>query len=50
MNQPSGIDDPPEWVDAPAAAALLGVKRATLYAYVSRGLVRSRASMGRRAR
>lgn len=35
-NQLSG-----EWIDAAAATALLGVKRATLYAYVSRGLVRS---------
>ncbi|MEO0325017.1 MAG: citrate/2-methylcitrate synthase [Myxococcota bacterium] len=30
------------WLDAEAAAALLGVKRRTLYAYVSRGRVRSR--------
>ncbi len=30
-----------EYIDAEAATALLGVKRATLYAYVSRGLVRS---------
>lgn len=29
------------WVDAPAASRLLGVKRQTLYAYTSRGLVRS---------
>ncbi len=32
----------PDWMDAEAAAASLGVKRATLYAYVSRGLVASR--------
>jgi len=32
------------WLDAAAAAALLGVQRPTLYAYVSRGLVRSQPS------
>ncbi len=31
-----------EWLDAEQAAALLGVKRTTLYAYVSRGGVRAR--------
>jgi citrate synthase len=31
----------PEWLDAAAAIRLLGVKRETLYAYASRGLVRS---------
>src|SRR5689334_9992695 len=30
-----------EWIDAKAATRLLGVSRATLYAYVSRGYVRS---------
>ena len=35
------------WVDAAAAARLLGVTRATLYAYVSRGYVRSQAAPGR---
>ncbi len=30
-----------EWISAPAAAAQLGVKPATLYAYASRGLVRT---------
>ncbi|MCE9578342.1 MAG: helix-turn-helix domain-containing protein [Deltaproteobacteria bacterium] len=35
-----GFDNQP-WVDADAAATLLGVQRRTLYAYVSRGLVRS---------
>ena len=35
-----------EWIDAPAAARLLGVSRATLYAYVSRGFVRSQTSAG----
>ncbi|HJL15243.1 MAG TPA: citrate synthase [Sandaracinaceae bacterium LLY-WYZ-13_1] len=51
MNQVDGSDDPSEaWVDARTAAALLGVKRATLYAYVSRGRVRSRALGGSRER
>lgn len=58
VNQPDGIDDQPrdaarEWIDAAAAADLLGVKRETLYAYVSRGLVRSavapRSEAGARA-
>jgi citrate synthase len=31
----------PEWLDATEATRLLGVSRATLYAYVSRGYVRS---------
>jgi citrate synthase len=35
---------------AAAAAERLGVSRATLYAYVSRGLIRSRAVPGRRGR
>jgi citrate synthase len=35
-----GFDNQP-WVDADAAAALLGVQRRTLYAYVSRGLIKS---------
>jgi excisionase family DNA binding protein len=30
-----------QYLDSQEAASLLGVKRATLYAYVSRGLVRS---------
>ncbi|MFL5803475.1 MAG: helix-turn-helix domain-containing protein [Roseiflexaceae bacterium] len=30
-----------EYLDGDEAAALLGVKKATLYAYVSRGLIRS---------
>jgi len=39
------------WLDAPSAAALLGVRRPTLYAYVSRGYVRSQpAADGTRAR
>jgi citrate synthase len=36
-----GFDNQPAYVDSAEASALLGVKRATLYAYVSRGLVRS---------
>jgi citrate synthase len=40
--------DNQRWVDAAAAASLLGVQRRTLYAYVSRGAVRSVA--GERAR
>lgn len=38
------------WLSAKDAAARLGVSRTTLYAYVSRGLVRSRARPGTRAR
>jgi citrate synthase len=34
------------WMHAAAAAGALGVSRATLYAYVSRGLVRSQATAG----
>src|SRR4029453_8078886 len=34
------------WVGAADASRLLGVSRATLYAYVSRGYVRPRASAG----
>jgi citrate synthase len=34
------------WLSSEAAAARLGVSRATLYAYVSRGLVRSTATPG----
>ncbi len=36
-----------EWMDAPAAAARLGVSRATLYAYVSRGQLRAHPGPGR---
>ncbi|HHH12114.1 MAG TPA: citrate synthase [Sorangium sp.] len=39
-----------DWLDAAQASQRLGVKRATLYAYVSRGLVRSRARTGSRRR
>jgi citrate synthase len=39
-----------DWIDAAAAAQRLGVKPATLYAYVSRGVLRRRhASDGRRS-
>jgi len=38
--------DPPETLSAGAASALLGVSRATLYAYVSRGLVASEPGPG----
>jgi citrate synthase len=34
------------WIDAAQASQLLGVSRPTLYAYVSRGFVRSQASPG----
>jgi citrate synthase len=38
----SGFDNPPEeWMGAAAAAKLLNVKVATLYSYVSRGLIRT---------
>jgi citrate synthase len=36
----------PAWVDTDEAIALLGVSRATLYAYVSRGRIRSEAAPG----
>ena len=36
-----------EWLDAAAATRLLGISRATLYAYVSRGFVRSEAVPGK---
>jgi citrate synthase len=38
-----------EWLSAKGAAELLGVQRATLYAYVSRGLLRARAEGSRRS-
>lgn len=41
--------EPSEFLDVEAAAGLLGVKKATLYAYVSRGLLRSyKQGFGRR--
>src|SRR5262245_3592915 len=36
----------PPWIGAAYAASLLGVDRATLYAYVSRGYIRSQALPG----
>ena len=49
-NQRDGFDDAADWVTAAEAAALLGVKRATLYAYASRGALRSRPVAGSRER
>jgi citrate synthase len=37
-----GIDNQPEYVDAETALAILDVRRSTLYAYASRGLIRTR--------
>jgi citrate synthase len=43
------IIDGVEYLDVDEAAALLSIKRATLYAYVSRGLMRSyRQGIGRK--
>ena len=39
-----------EWISSAEAARRLGVSAATLYAYVSRGLLRSEATNGRRER
>jgi citrate synthase len=54
VNQPARIDDQAgggrAWVAAAEAARLLGVKRATLYAYASRGLVRNAPAAGGRGR
>jgi citrate synthase len=41
---------PEQYLSAPEAARALGVSRATLYAYVSRGLIRSEAVGKRRSR
>lgn len=50
MKQSNDHEDP-AWLDAEAASDLLGVKRATLYAYVSRGQVASRrVGSGRESR
>ena len=38
--------DIPAWLTAHEATDLLGVSRATLYAYVSRGRIRSEATAG----
>lgn len=48
VNQRDAFDD--AWLPAEAASALLGVKRTTLYAYASRGLVRTRPVSGSRER
>lgn len=51
MNQPPGfVDQGREWISTDEATRLLGVKRETLYAYASRGLVRSAAGASQRAR
>ncbi len=58
MNQRrSNVDQPDdaglalkEWITTAEAARLLGVKRETLYAYTSRGLVRSAPTAGSRER
>lgn len=51
MNQrPEIADQGREWMATEDAARLLGVKRETLYAYASRGLVRSAAGPSQRAR
>jgi citrate synthase len=56
VNQPRGNVDQarasaPEWVSSEEAVALLGVKRETLYAYASRGLIRTAAgTQGARSR
>ncbi|MET0403587.1 MAG: citrate/2-methylcitrate synthase [Cystobacter sp.] len=41
---------PEEWLSAAEASALMGVKRATLYTYVSRGLVRCVPEPGTKAK
>ena len=41
---------PSEWLTSKEAARRLGVSAATLYAYVSRGLLRSEGSNGQRER
>jgi citrate synthase len=45
-----GSADSPDWVTAADASRLLGVKRETLYAYASRGLLRSATATGAGAR
>ncbi len=46
----SSLSSSDVWLDATRAAEILGVKRATLYAYVSRGQVRSHVVPGARGR
>ena len=43
---PSKRNDVPGWIDANTATELLGVSRGTLYAYVSRGFIRSQPAPG----
>ncbi len=51
MNQPSRLTDPEHsWLSAVEATRRLGVKRETLYAYASRGLIRSVADGIKRSR
>jgi citrate synthase len=54
MNQYQSIDSEPtasgDWLSSSQASALLHVKRSTLYAYVSRGLLTARALPGSRQR
>lgn len=51
MNQRGEIDNQGrDWLSAAEAVRVLGVKRETLYAYASRGLVRSSPGPGGRAR
>ena len=40
------MDKTKAWLDADEAVAALGINRATLYAYVSRGRIRSEAAPG----
>src|SRR5215831_5810335 len=40
------MTSPRSWIDAPEASRLLGVSRTTLYAYVSRGFIRSQPRPG----
>jgi citrate synthase len=39
----------PDWITAPEAASRLGIKQASLYAYVSRGMLARRREAGNRA-
>ncbi|GAB2827042.1 citrate/2-methylcitrate synthase [Comamonas piscis] len=46
-HSPPSEDDSP-WLNSQQAAAMLGVQRASLYAYVSRGLLRAHSQPGQR--
>jgi citrate synthase len=50
VNQPASARGGTAWLSGTEAAAFLGVKRETLYAYASRGLVRSEPGAGGRGR